>query len=123
MQKGHRLVNSLLHSKQCKLFSSAVYQSKIDPSKTIIQKTTKPRERTKNEQLLFGKTFSDHMLVIDWDEVEGWKAPTIIPYGDFSISPASSCLHYGIQVSHYIFIFNISLYFKIFSINKSVLKV
>ncbi len=38
---------------------------------------------------------SDHMLTIEWNKVEGWASPKIVPYQNLSISPAASCLHYG----------------------------
>jgi branched-chain amino acid aminotransferase len=38
------------------------------------------------------------MLTIDWTEKDGWMDPEIVPYGDIHISPASSCLHYGVEV-------------------------
>jgi branched-chain amino acid aminotransferase len=42
----------------------------------------------------FGRVFSDHMLVADFEEGE-WRDPKIVPYGDISLSPATSSLHYG----------------------------
>lgn len=44
--------------------------------------------------LPFGKHFSDHMFVVDFADGE-WQTPYILPYGDFTISPAMSSLHYG----------------------------
>jgi len=44
--------------------------------------------------LKFGQLFADHMLVADYDDGE-WKSVKIVPYGNFSISPATSALHYG----------------------------
>ncbi len=44
--------------------------------------------------LPFGRTFSDHMLVADFEDGE-WKAPKIVPYAEISVSPAASALHYG----------------------------
>jgi branched-chain amino acid aminotransferase len=42
----------------------------------------------------FGKTFADHMFVVDY--VNGdWQEPRIVPYGDMPVSPANSALHYG----------------------------
>lgn len=42
----------------------------------------------------FGKIFADHMLVADY--VNGsWQTPQILPYGNMSLSPATSALHYG----------------------------
>ena len=49
--------------------------------------------------IIFGKNFSDHMLVVDWSKEEGWERPKIIPYGNFSVSPAMSALHYSTEVS------------------------
>lgn len=42
----------------------------------------------------FGKIFSDHMLVADYTEGR-WENPHIRPYGNMSLSPATSSLHYG----------------------------
>ncbi|OUJ75540.1 branched-chain amino acid aminotransferase [Hymenobacter crusticola] len=44
--------------------------------------------------LEFGKHFSDHMFVVDYKNGE-WQNPQILPYGDFTVSPANSALHYG----------------------------
>src|SRR5205807_995570 len=42
----------------------------------------------------FGATFSDHMLVADW-EAGSWKPPQIVPFGPISFSPALTPFHYG----------------------------
>lgn len=44
--------------------------------------------------LAFGKTFSDHMFVADYEDGE-WKNFKIIPYQDLTISPANATLHYA----------------------------
>lgn len=49
------------------------------------------------EELLFGKTFTDHLLEIDWNVDSGWSNPQIIPFDDLKIHPAASSLHYGLQ--------------------------
>lgn len=46
------------------------------------------------ENLPFGKVFTDHMLVADYAGGE-WGDVRIMPYGDMSVSPALSALHYG----------------------------
>lgn len=59
------------------------------------QKTDKSRlhELDKNN-IEFGKVYSDHMLIADY--VDGaWNQAEIIPYGDMSMSPATSFFHYG----------------------------
>lgn len=45
----------------------------------------------------FGKVFSDHMLIVEYEDGE-WRDPKIVPYGDITLSPATSALHYGQSV-------------------------
>lgn len=52
----------------------------------------KPADETK---LGFGHIFTDHMFVMDYITGKGWHDPRIVPYEEFSISPAAMCLHYG----------------------------
>jgi len=60
-----------------------------------ITKTPHSRlQETDFNNLPFGKTFSDHMFVADYADGE-WKNFQIVPYGDISLSPAISSLHYG----------------------------
>ena len=54
-------------------------------------------ERPAKEDLVFGTTLSDHMLMIDWNADNQWSAPRIVPYQPIQLSPAASSLHYGIQ--------------------------
>lgn len=42
----------------------------------------------------FGRVFSDHMLVCDYEQGE-WRQPQIVPYGAFELSPCTPALHYG----------------------------
>ena len=35
------------------------------------------------------------MLVMPYDEGQGWHDPVIMPYGDITLSPSAMCLHYG----------------------------
>lgn len=43
----------------------------------------------------FGKTFSEHMIVIPYREGEGWLRGQLKPFGPISMSPAANVLHYG----------------------------
>lgn len=43
----------------------------------------------------FGKKFTDHMVTIDWNAEEGWHNAQVLPYGPFSMDPASNVFHYG----------------------------
>lgn len=64
-----------------------------------ITKTANPKAKPQNEnQLGFGKLFSDHMFVMDYEEGKGWFDARIVPYGSFSIDPASPVLHYGQEI-------------------------
>lgn len=44
--------------------------------------------------LPFGKNFSDHMLMADYENGQ-WQNFQILPYGEMMMSPAMSVLHYG----------------------------
>ncbi|MCA5006437.1 branched-chain amino acid aminotransferase [Sphingobacterium bovistauri] len=44
--------------------------------------------------LKFGQNMSDHMLVAEYNNGK-WEDVSIVPYGDLSISPSMSALHYG----------------------------
>ncbi len=44
--------------------------------------------------LIFGKHFSDHMLMADYTDGQ-WQNFQILPYGEIKLSPAISALHYG----------------------------
>ncbi|VBB04885.1 aminotransferases class-iv signature [Lucifera butyrica] len=47
------------------------------------------------DQLGFGKIFTDHMFVMDYETGKGWHSPQIVPYDQFSLYPAAMVLHYG----------------------------
>ncbi len=58
-------------------------------------KTTSPKARTPESELGFGKYFSDHVLVVDYSEHQGWHDARIEPYHALSLDPAASVLHYA----------------------------
>lgn len=55
---------------------------------------TKPDENN----LGFGKYFTDYMLTMDYSNEAGWHNAKIVPYGPLSLSPASFVLHYAQEV-------------------------
>lgn len=60
-----------------------------------IKITDKSRIKETNfDNLQFGNIFSDHMLVIDYND-EKWQKANILPYGAMEIFPSLSSLHYG----------------------------
>jgi branched-chain amino acid aminotransferase len=61
----------------------------------IIQPTNHSRINDVDfSNIVFGKEFADHMFVVDYDQGV-WKDARIVPYGNLSLSPALSCMHYG----------------------------
>jgi branched-chain amino acid aminotransferase len=60
-----------------------------------VQRTTKPRARPKDDELAFGKIFTDHMFLAEWDDGKGWHDARVVPYGPIALDPAACCLHYG----------------------------
>ena len=63
-----------------------------------ITKTQTPREMPPETELGFGKVFTDHMFLMDWEEGRGWYDPRIVPFGNISLHPASTVLHYGAEI-------------------------
>ncbi|GCA62119.1 branched-chain amino acid aminotransferase II [Kipferlia bialata] len=63
-----------------------------------IELTQTPTELPPQDKLKFGHCFSDHMLECDWTDEEGWGVPRIVPFHNMSIHPASTCLHYGLEI-------------------------
>ena len=70
----------------------------IDASKLSVQRTHAPKPKVPNSELAFGHVMTDHMLVVDWEADKGWHNPKILPYGPFMLDPASSVLHYALEV-------------------------
>ncbi len=53
---------------------------------------------TDQKNLGFGRYYTDHMFIMNYDEGEGWHNPRIVPYGPIALDPAAMCLHYGQEV-------------------------
>ena len=60
-----------------------------------ITRTTHPKPKPDQSNLGFGKYFTDHMFIMDYDEGQGWHDGKIVPYGPISLDPASCVLHYA----------------------------
>ena len=60
-----------------------------------VQKTAESRlPKVDFQDLKFGREFSDHMFVMEYRGGK-WQEPVIKPFGNVSMSPATSELHYG----------------------------
>src|SRR5690606_1674784 len=56
--------------------------------------TTSRLSQVDFNNLKFGQIMSDHMLVAEYNNGK-WEDVSIVPYGDLTISPSMSALHYG----------------------------
>ena len=63
-----------------------------------ITRTKTPSALTDEAKLGFGKVFTDHMFLMDYEEGKGWYDARIVPFGYLSIHPASTVLHYGAEI-------------------------
>ena len=63
-----------------------------------IVKNENPKQKPDENSLGFGKYFTDHMFIMDHDYENGWHNARIVPYGNLSLSPASTVLHYGEEI-------------------------
>ncbi len=64
-----------------------------------IELTKTPKEKPTDESKLgFGKIFTDHMFIMNYDTALGWHDARIVPYGPIPMDPATMCLHYGQEV-------------------------
>ena len=63
-----------------------------------ITRTTSPKEKPDENNLGFGKKFTDHMFVMDYTEGEGWHDARIVPYGPFELDPATVVFHYAQEI-------------------------
>ncbi|MDR0914281.1 MAG: branched-chain amino acid aminotransferase [Oscillospiraceae bacterium] len=64
--------------------------------KINVELTKNPKQKPTDESALgFGKIFTDHMFLMNYDEGQGWHDPRIVPYAPISIEPSAMVFHYG----------------------------
>lgn len=64
-----------------------------------ILRTQTPKAKPTDESALgFGKLFTDHMFIVEYDEGRGWHDARIQPYAPLPIDPASPVLHYAQEI-------------------------
>lgn len=56
------------------------------------------KEKPDSSTLGFGRIFTDHMFMMDYSREEGWHDARIVPFGNISLHPASTVLHYGSEI-------------------------
>ncbi len=67
-------------------------------SRIVINKTNNPRPRPDQNKLGFGKYFSDHMFLMDYDNGKGWHDPRIVPYAPLTLEPSAMVFHYAQEI-------------------------
>ena len=58
--------------------------------------TLKPKPDPKT--LVFGRSFTDHMFLMNYETGKGWYDGRIVPYGPISLEPCAMVLHYAQEV-------------------------
>ena len=66
--------------------------------KITVTKTQNPKPLIPEEQLGFGRHFTDHMFIMNYNKKDGWHDARIVPFGNISLHPASTVLHYGAEI-------------------------
>ncbi|XP_069764560.1 branched-chain-amino-acid aminotransferase, cytosolic isoform X4 [Narcine bancroftii] len=67
-------------------------------SELVVDLVQTPAEKPDMNGLEFGTVFTDHMLVVHWSSDRGWERPSVRPLQNLSLHPASSALHYSVEV-------------------------
>jgi len=70
----------------------------LDASKLVVNLTQELKPVPPAEELVFGQTMTDHMVMVSYNPLTGWGTPEIKPYGNISLDPASSIFHYSTSV-------------------------
>ena len=60
-----------------------------------VTRSTNLKEKPDQNILGFGKYFTDHMFLMDYDEGIGWHDARIVPYAPIPMDPATMVLHYA----------------------------
>jgi branched-chain amino acid aminotransferase len=60
----------------------------------ITKNTESKIEQFDENNINFARIYTDHMLVADFED-GAWKTPQIIPFGNMSMHPATTFIHYG----------------------------
>ncbi|MGB9712203.1 MAG: branched-chain amino acid aminotransferase [Dissulfurimicrobium sp.] len=66
--------------------------------KTLLLDDSRRKRLPPQDNLKFGVYFTDHMFLMDYEEELSWHNPRVVPYGNFSMDPASVCFHYGQEI-------------------------
>jgi len=66
--------------------------------KISVTRAQSPKPKPDPNNLGFGRHFTDHMFLMEYEKDKGWLNPRIVPYAPLTFDPASMVLHYGQEV-------------------------
>ena len=71
----------------------------LDASKLKFTRTTTPMTVPEpNDPIIAAQSqCTDHMITAVWKSSTGWEAPELKPYGNLSLAPTASVLHYATE--------------------------
>ncbi|MBK7284784.1 MAG: branched-chain amino acid aminotransferase [Sphingomonadales bacterium] len=68
----------------------------------VVERNANPVDVAERARLLanpgFGRVFTDHMVMIRYNETLGWHDAKVMPRGPLSIDPATAVLHYAQEI-------------------------
>jgi branched-chain amino acid aminotransferase len=85
------------HASAPRLQNAASKLTELSASRLTIEKVAAPKPLVPLKDLVFGKTFTDHMLTVNWTDKEGWLDPKIHAYSKISLDPSAIVFHYGME--------------------------
>jgi len=68
---------------------------KINPNPNALSATERDAKVAEGG---FGKYYTDHMVVCQWDDKNGWGTPELKAYGPLTLDPATAVFHYGQEI-------------------------
>lgn len=63
-----------------------------------IQRAAQLKTKPDPKSLVFGKSFTDHMFLMDYHAGQGWHDARIVPYGPLNLDPSTMVFHYAQEV-------------------------
>ena len=63
-----------------------------------IQRAAQLKEKPDPKTLIFGRTFTDHMFLMNYDAGRGWHDGRIVPYAPLELAPSAMVFHYAQEV-------------------------
>jgi branched-chain amino acid aminotransferase len=58
-------------------------------------RTNRPKVKPDYDNLGFGRYFTDHMFLMNYEEGKGWHDARIVPYAPFELEPSCMVFHYA----------------------------